>query len=112
VIPVRVRCGSKDDPVTQPLANLTPVELAERIENGSLHPRIAPTGDAHNLARRIAELEDGDRQMLTRVAQGQSDHEIAVETWIPLKTIRIERRRIMRHLNEGEAQTVRVLPAL
>jgi DNA-binding NarL/FixJ family response regulator len=50
--------------------------------------------------------------MLTRVAQGQSDHEIAVETWIPLKTIRIERRRIIRHLHEGEAQTVRVLPAL
>jgi FixJ family two-component response regulator len=112
VIPVRVRRRSKDDQVTQPLANLTPVELAEKIENGSLHPRIAPTGDAQNLARRIAELEDGDRQMLTRVAQGQSDHEIAVETWIPLKTIRIERRRIIRHLHEGEAQTVRVLPAL
>jgi hypothetical protein len=81
VIPVRVRRRSKDDQVTQPLANLTPVELAEKIENGSLHPRIAPTGDAQNLARRIAELEDGDRKMLTRVAQGQSDHEIAVETW-------------------------------
>jgi DNA-binding NarL/FixJ family response regulator len=49
---------------------------------------------------------------VTRVAQGQSDHEIAVETWIPPKTIRIERRRIIRHLHEGEAQTVRVLPAL
>jgi DNA-binding CsgD family transcriptional regulator len=102
VIPVRLHRRNKDDQVAQPLANLSPLELAEKIENGSLQPRIAPTGDAQNLTRRIAELEDGDRQMLTWVAQGLSDYEIAVETFIPVKTIRIERRRIIKHLRKGE----------
>jgi len=40
--------------------------------------------------------------MLARIAQGQSDYEIAEETWVPLKTIRIERRRIIQHLRERE----------
>ena len=102
VRPVRLHRRSKDDQAAQPLAALSPEELAEKIENGSLQPRVAPTGDGQNLARRIAELEDDDRQMLTRVAQGKSDYEIAHETWIPLKTIRIERRRIIQHLHEGE----------
>ena len=86
----------------EPLARLTPVELAEKIESGSLRPRIAPTGDAQNLARRIAELEESDREMLTRIAQGQGDGEIFHETWVPVKTIRIERRRVIQHLRERE----------
>ena len=88
--------------MAQPLADLSPLELAEKIENGSLQPRIAPTGDAENLARRIAELEGGDRQMLTRIAHGRSDVEIFSETWVPVKTIRLERRRIIRHLRKRE----------
>jgi FixJ family two-component response regulator len=84
------------------LALLTPVELAEKIEDGSLRPRIGPTGDAQTLTKRIAELGDRDREMLMRIAQGQSDYEIAEETWVPLKTIRIERRRVIQHLRERE----------
>jgi len=102
VISVRLHRTSQIDQLTQPFANLTPVELAEKIENGGLRPRVAPTGDAQNLARRIADLEDGDRQMLTRVAQGQSDYEIAEQTWVPLKTIRIDRRRIIQQLRYGK----------
>jgi hypothetical protein len=45
--------GRPRDPT---LANLTPVELAEKIENRSLRPRIAPTGDAAQTVRVLPAL--------------------------------------------------------
>ena len=45
--------GRPGDPT---LANLTPVELAEKIENRSLRPRVAPTGDAAQTVRVLPAL--------------------------------------------------------
>jgi DNA-binding NarL/FixJ family response regulator len=93
--------------VTNPCASANSGRACGKIEDGSLRPRIAPTGDAQTLAKRIAELGDRDREILMRIAQGQSDYEIAEETWVPLKTIRIERRRLIRHLRDRPRGVVR-----
>ena len=50
-------------------------DLVEKIEGGSLRPRISPTGDREQLKSAITQLDHRERQILTWLAEGQSDNE-------------------------------------
>jgi DNA-binding CsgD family transcriptional regulator len=80
------------------------LEFVEKIESGSLRPRISPTGDREQLKTAISQVDHRDRQILTWLAEGQSDDEIAQRLWIPVKTVLRERRSLIRHLR-GEKDT-------
>ena len=73
-------------------------ELVEKIESGDLRPRISPTGDRERLRTAIADLDERERQILTWLAEGESDGEIVLKLWIPVKTLRRERRRLIQYL--------------
>lgn len=87
---------------------MSPEELAEKIENGSLRPRIAPTGSRERVQTAIKKLDDRDRQILTWLAEGLSEDEIVLRLWIPVKSLRRERRRLIQQLR---AETKESSPA-
>ena len=83
---------------------MSPEELAEKSENGSLRPRIAPTGSRERVQTAIEKLDDRDRQILTWLAEGLSDDEIVLRLWIPVKSLRRERRRLIQQLRGENEQ--------
>jgi DNA-binding CsgD family transcriptional regulator len=83
-------------------SELTVADLVEGIESGSLRPRISPIGDGERLKGAITQLDDRARQILTWMAEGESDDEIVLKLWIPVKTLRRERRGLIRQLHGEE----------
>jgi DNA-binding NarL/FixJ family response regulator len=47
-------------------------ELVEKIEGGSLRPRISPTGDRARLKTAITQLDARERAILTLMAEGKA----------------------------------------
>jgi DNA-binding NarL/FixJ family response regulator len=74
-------------------------ELVEKIEGGSLRPRISPTGDRARLKTAITQLDARERAILTLMAEGESDAEIAETLWIDQKNLRLGRPDLIRKLH-------------
>jgi DNA-binding CsgD family transcriptional regulator len=85
------------------LGERTPEQIAENLRISDLAERI-PTGDTTRLARDIGGLDERDRYLLVRRAEGKSQGDIASELWLDEQTVKQHLARIVKRLR-GEGGT-------
>jgi DNA-binding NarL/FixJ family response regulator len=87
------------------LGERTAEQIAENLRTSDLAERI-PTGDATKLTRDIDGLDERDRYLLARWAEGESERDSASALWFDQQTVKQHLARIVKRLRgEGGANS-------